>query len=138
MVRPIVASLFCKSVSEKGFLKAQALKAIAYLPSRWSAYALEELCIQTHAQNGTISELAIKVLSDMIQNRKEWEADGKFLKSLSGSLVGKRAVVQRKAKEILQALKKRSGEGRLEELIQGSSELLEEESNTLRKELRER
>jgi hypothetical protein len=64
--------------------------------------------------------------------------DGKFLKSLSGNLNGKRAVVQKKAREILRSLKEREGEGPLEQKINSATELLEEESNTLRRELKEK
>jgi hypothetical protein len=54
-IRPIVSSLFTKSNSEKGFLKAQALKAISFLSNKWNQYAIEELCQQTQNQNGQIS-----------------------------------------------------------------------------------
>lgn len=49
----------------------------------------------------------------MIANKEDYEADGKFLKNLSHNLNGKRAVLQKKAKEILARLKKREGEERL-------------------------
>lgn len=59
----MVAALMVKSVSEKGFLKAQALKALGFLPLKWNEGAFEELCEQTHAANGQISELAIKLVA---------------------------------------------------------------------------
>lgn len=63
--------------------------------------------------------------------------DGKFLKNLSLNLNGKRAVVQKKAKEILRGLKIRTSEEHVVKIIEeNSKELLEEESNTLRKELK--
>ena len=68
---------------------------------------MEELCDQTESINGQISEYAIKLLSDMIQNNKKYEADGKFLKRLSHNLNGKRAVLQKRAREILNNLKQR-------------------------------
>ena len=41
VIRPIVAALMAKSVSEKGFLKAQALKGANALPKRWNEGALD-------------------------------------------------------------------------------------------------
>lgn len=111
VIRPIVAALMGKSVSEKGFLKAQALKGVNALPRRWNEAALDELCLHTQAANGQISELAMRLVGEMLENNKEWRVDGKFLKSLSGNLNGKRAVVQKKAREILRTLKEREGEG---------------------------
>jgi hypothetical protein len=64
--------------------------------------------------------LAIKLLSEMIQNNKKYEVDGKFLKSLSHNLNGKRAVLQKRAKEILISLKQREGEETLEKKINTS------------------
>lgn len=55
VIRPIVAALMGKSVSEKGFLKAQALKGVNALPKRWNEAALDELCQHTQAANGSIS-----------------------------------------------------------------------------------
>jgi formate dehydrogenase maturation protein FdhE len=133
VIRPIVAALMAKSVSEKGFLKSQALKGANALPRKWNEAALDELCLHTQAANGQISELAMRLVGEMLENNKEWRVDGKFLKSLSGNLNGKRALVQKKAREILRNLKEREGEGPLEEKINSSSELLEEESNTLRR-----
>lgn len=49
----------------------------------------------------------------MIQNNKKYESDGKFLKNLSHNLNGKRAVLQKRAKEILKSLKEREGEQKL-------------------------
>ena len=62
-MRALVSALMNKSVSEKGFLKSQALKGLNQLPTKWSDGALEELCLQTQAQNGHISELSIRLLS---------------------------------------------------------------------------
>lgn len=45
----------------------------------------------------------------MIENNKAYESDDKFLKNLSLNLVGKRAVLQKRAKEILNNLKEREG-----------------------------
>ena len=45
----------------------------------------------------------------MLQNKKDYEINGIFLKNLSLNLNGKRAVVQKKAKEILKDLKNREG-----------------------------
>lgn len=45
----------------------------------------------------------------MIQNNKEYESDDKFLKNLSHNLNGKRAVLQKRAKQILNNLKQREG-----------------------------
>lgn len=87
-----------KSVSEKGFLRSQAQKGLSFLPLQWNEGALEELCIQTQAANGQISELAIKLLAEMVQNRKTFESDGRFLKNLSINLNGKRAVLQKRAR----------------------------------------
>ena len=94
--------------------------------------------MQTESANGQISEFAIKLLSEMIQNNKKYESDGKFLKRLSHNLNGKRAVLQKRAREILANLKEREGEEKLVKKIGASSELLEEESNTLRRELKEK
>lgn len=98
VIRPIVAALFVKSVSEKGFLKSLALKSISFIPKKWNPFILEELCVQTQAQNGQISELAIKIMYDMIENNKISEVDQRFLKNLSNNINGKRAVVQKKAR----------------------------------------
>lgn len=65
-----MAVLFTKSVSEKSFLKSQALKAINTIPTKWNQYVLDELCRQTQAQNGNISELAIKIMAEMLENNK--------------------------------------------------------------------
>lgn len=70
MIRPIASTLFVKSVSEKGFLKTQALRAINCIPNNWNPYFLEELCEQTQSQNGVISELAIKVMCELLENNK--------------------------------------------------------------------
>ena len=105
VIRPLVAALMTKSVSEKGFLKSQALKGLNYLPKRWNVSALDELCLHTQSQNGQISELAIKLVGDMLENNKNWQSDDKFLKSLSSNLNGKRSFVQKKAREILRTLK---------------------------------
>jgi hypothetical protein len=102
-----------KSVSEKGFLKAQALKGINALPRKWNEAALDELCLHTQAANGQISELAIRLVGEMLENNKNWQVDGRFLKSLSSNLNGKRSVVQKKARDILKTLKEREGEGKL-------------------------
>jgi hypothetical protein len=69
VIKPLVAALMSKSVSEKGFLKAQALKGLNHLPSHWNPWALEELCVQTQALNGQISELAIRLISEMLENK---------------------------------------------------------------------
>jgi hypothetical protein len=66
VIRPIVAALMAKSVSEKGFLKAQALKGANALPRRWNEGALDELCLHTSAANGVISELAIRLVGEML------------------------------------------------------------------------
>lgn len=78
----------------------------------------------------------MKLVSEMVAQQKQYTADDKFLKNLSGNLNGKRAVNQRKARDILKDLKQRVGEDELEKQIMGSEELLEEESNTLRRELK--
>lgn len=90
--------MLIKSVSEKGFLKSEALRGLNHLPNQWNEGALEVLCNQTQAMNANISELSIRLLSEMVQNNKEFEANGKFLKSLSHNLNGKRSVVQKRAK----------------------------------------
>jgi hypothetical protein len=78
---------------------------LSYLPKRWNEAALDELCQHTQAANGQISELAIKLVGEMLESNKNWQVDGKFLKSLSFNLNGKRSVVQKKAREILRNLK---------------------------------
>lgn len=75
----------------------------------------------------------MKLVTEMITQRKDYHADDKFLKNLSENLSGKRAVVQRKAREILKDLKQRVGEEELEKQIVSCEELEEEESNTLRR-----
>ena len=102
-----------KTVSEKGFIKTQATNGLNHITTKWNEGALEELCNQTQSANGQISELAIKLLSEMIQNNKNYEADGRFLKNLSHNLNGKRAILQKRAKEILKNLKQREGEEKL-------------------------
>jgi hypothetical protein len=94
----MVGALIGKSVSEKGFLRSTALKGLNFLPQQWNDGALDELCVQTQAINGQISELAIKLLAEMVQNKKDYEADGKLLKNISQNLNGKRAVLQKRAK----------------------------------------
>jgi hypothetical protein len=71
---------------------------------------LDELCHHTQSANGQICELAIRLVSEMLENNKDWHVDGKFLKSLSSNLNGKRSFVQKKAREILRGLKEREGE----------------------------
>lgn len=63
IIKALIAALLAKSVSEKTFLKNQALKGLNNVPSRWNDGALEEFCSQTQAQNGQISELAIKLMA---------------------------------------------------------------------------
>lgn len=138
VIRPFIAALMSKSVSEKGFLKTQANKALSLLPPKWNPWAFEELCLHTQAANGVISELAIKLVGEMLEHKKDYEVDSRFLKNLSSNLNGKRAVVQKKAREILKGLKERVGEEKLEGTITSSTELLEEESTTLRRELKEK
>lgn len=41
MIKPLVAALMSKSVSEKGFLKSQALKGLNHLPKHWNPWVLE-------------------------------------------------------------------------------------------------
>ena len=55
-----------KSNSEKGFIKAQALKGLNSLTLKWSQPALEELCVHTQSINGQISELSIKLIGEML------------------------------------------------------------------------
>lgn len=74
----------------------------------------------------------------MVDNHKEYQPDGLFLKNLSKNINGKRSVLQKRAKEILINLKDRQGEEQLELTINSSAELLEEESNTLRRELHQK
>jgi hypothetical protein len=74
----------------------------------------------------------------MLEHKKDYEVDARFLKNLSSNLNGKRAVVQKKAREILKGLKERVGEEKLEDTITSSAELLEEESTTLRRELKQK
>lgn len=62
VLQPLVAILFVKSVSEKGFLRSLAQKAIRFIPLKSNPCILEELCSQTQAANGVISELAIKTM----------------------------------------------------------------------------
>ena len=52
-----------KSVSEKAFIKNQAIRGLNHIALKWNQGALEELCTQTESINGQISELAIKLLS---------------------------------------------------------------------------
>lgn len=49
----------------------------------------------------------------MVQNNKNYKSDGKFLKNLSHNLNGNRAILQKRAKEILKSLKQREGEEQL-------------------------
>ena len=58
--------MIIKSVSEKGFIKNQAIKGLNHITKKWNEGAIEELCNQTQSANGQISELAIKILSEMI------------------------------------------------------------------------
>ena len=46
----------------------------------------------------------------MVAQEKQYTADDKFLKNLSENLNGKRAINQRKARDILRDLKQRVGE----------------------------
>lgn len=138
VIRPLLAALMSKSVSEKGFLKTQANKALAHLPAKWNPWAFEELCVHTQSPNGVISELAIKLVGEMLDHKKDYEVDSRFLKNLSSNLNGKRAVVQKKAREILKGLRDRVGEEKLEDTITSSADLLEEESTTLRRELKQK
>ena len=112
--------MITKSVSEKNFLKSQAIRGLNHITFKWNDGALEELCNQTQSANGQISELAIKLLSEMIQHNKNYESDDKFLKNLSQNLNGKRAVLQKRAKEILNNLKQREGAEKLEMKISSS------------------
>ena len=61
-MRPFVAAMIAKSVSEKAFIKNQAIKGLNCMVKKWNYGALEELCTQTQVLNGQISELAIKLL----------------------------------------------------------------------------
>jgi hypothetical protein len=113
IMRGLVAAMMAKSVSEKAFIRTQAVEGLNALPKQWNQGAFDELGSQTQSANGQISELAIRLLVEMVQNNKKYEADGKFLKILSQNLNGKRAVLQKKAKEILAVLKQREGEEQL-------------------------
>lgn len=108
-MRPIVNAIFSKTVSEKGFLKKEALKAVNFLPKKYNPSFTLELSALTQSNNGSISELAITKLCDFIELNKICEFDHTFYQILSINLEGKRAVLQKKAKEILQNLKKRIG-----------------------------
>lgn len=61
-MRALVSAVMLKSVSEKAFIKNQAIKSLNCMAKKWNYGALEELCVQTQALNGQISELAIKLL----------------------------------------------------------------------------
>lgn len=74
-MRALVGALLGKSVSEKGFLRNQALKGLNSIPTKWSEGALQEFCAQTQAQNGQISELAIRLMAEMVENNKNYESD---------------------------------------------------------------
>jgi post-segregation antitoxin (ccd killing protein) len=110
-----------KSVSEKGFLKNEAIKAINSIPSISNPAVTEELMNLTKSANGNISELAIKTINLMLEKNKETDVSEKFLKDLSYNINGKRSVVQKQAKEILDGLKKRVGEEKLEKIIDQAS-----------------
>mgnify|MGYP001004275851 CR=1 FL=1 len=118
IIRPLINILFMKSVSEKGFLKNEAIKAINSIPSISNPAVTEELMNLTKSANGNISELAIKTINLMLEKNKETDVSEKFLKDLSYNINGKRSVVQKQAKEILDGLKKRVGEEKLEKIIE--------------------
>jgi hypothetical protein len=90
--------LFVKSVSEKGFLKSEALKAIALIPNIKSSHVTEELMNLTKSLNASISELAIKTVNLMLEKNCSTEVSQQFLKDLSFNINGKRTVVQKQAK----------------------------------------
>jgi hypothetical protein len=121
IIRPLINILFMKSVSEKGFLKNEAIKAINSIPSISNPAVTEELMNLTKSANGNISELAIKTINLMLEKNKETDVSEKFLKDLSYNINGKRSVVQKQAKEILDGLKKRVGEEKLEKIIEQAS-----------------
>lgn len=121
IIRPLINILFMKSVSEKGFLKNEAIKAINSIPSISNPAVTEELMNLTKSANGNISELAIKTINLMLEKNKETDVSEKFLKDLSYNINGKRSVVQKQAKEILDGLKKRVGEEKLEKIIDQAS-----------------
>lgn len=62
-MKSLIAGMIVKSASEKSFLKHEALKGLNFVPNKWNEGALEEFCSQTQANNGHISELAIKLLA---------------------------------------------------------------------------
>lgn len=62
IMKALAAAMMAKTASEKAFIRNQALKGLSSMTKKWNQGALEELCTQTQALNGQISELAIKLL----------------------------------------------------------------------------
>lgn len=44
-----------KTISDKGFLKNEAVSGLSYVVLKWNEGAFEELCSQTESNNGLIS-----------------------------------------------------------------------------------
>ena len=100
IIRMIIAILFTKAVCEKNFLRTEALKGLNVLPKKNNPYIISQLNMQTESHNGTICELAIKLLCEYMNNNQIIEVDQQFLRALSRNINGKRSVVQKKSKEI--------------------------------------
>lgn len=79
------------------------------LPKKYNPFLLEEVASQTLSVNSVIAELAAKILVSYIENNKICEVNGDFIYMLYRTINGKRALLQRKGREILNNLKKRLG-----------------------------
>ena len=101
-----VGILFTKSVSEKGFLKKEALKSINKLGKKNNPHLRKELALQTQSNNGAISELGIRVMGEFMDSNQVKEVDEEFLSILAKNMAGKRAVLEKKGREILLGLRR--------------------------------
>lgn len=109
VICPIVSALFGKTVSEKAFLRKEALGAVERLPKKYNPHLLLEISNQILSLNGQISELGAKILCDYVENNKITEVNGDFLTLLMRTINGKRAVLQKKGTEILNSFRSRLG-----------------------------
>lgn len=98
MVSSFVSVLFTKTVSEKSFIKKEALSAVDQMANKYNPFLLEEIAKQTLSLNSHISELGAKILVLYIENNKISQLNGQFLSVLIKIINGKRAVVQKKGK----------------------------------------
>ena len=106
---PVLNAVFTKTVSEKGFLKREAKKAVGFLTRKYNPCLVEELSSFTQSHHSSISEEAIRILCEYLEFNKVSEFSPGFYRILSINLDGKRAVLQKRAKEIIQNLKNRIG-----------------------------